>query len=419
MSEADKEKKRRESLPEWDKSRALPPNQEGPSPPEQAMPHPDAGGEGSRNATETAPPRGPNRKERPQTGILTDMLYLDNRYPVLLAGAAEAGKSTIIISLIHAAARAGRGQDRPIDITMSKKFFRKGKEHVEQKDQEQNSALVGKIDAMQDYADLFFQNARIDFVHARKQLDATQLDVPIVIPLDLTFPDLDVQIKLAIIDGRGEWYEPQIGGKDTKRYRDLPEDIHNLLEQYQRAMSFIWVAPTFEEDDLGAARRCDQGLEAALTHYQDCRPSDSCRVDSHLMLLAKWDTLESAESGRYFERLDGRVVVEQLDALYRLSWDKFCNLPIGANSEMRRKFMQYCAWSFLNGRPIPLDPEFEDAYLRYPRTVLNWILSNAFKLEVRRSGELKETLQFAPFPDVMPSNRQYIPLSNRIIRALT
>jgi hypothetical protein len=362
--------------------------------------------------------RSPNRKEKPQTGILTDMLYLDNRYPVLLAGAAESGKSTIIISLIHAAARAGRAKDHPIDVSISSKFFRKGRDHAQQKEQEKDSASIAKIDAMQDYADLFYQNSRIDFVQARTELEATQATVPIVIPLDLTFSDPDIEVRLAIIDGRGELYEPQTGTGE-KRYRELDPDIQNLLEQYQRAMSFVWVAPVFEEDDLNLARRCDQGLEAVLSRYQSCRPADSCKLDSHLMLLSKWDAVEPADNGRHFEQLEGKMVIQYFDELYRLSWDKFRNLPIGANSEFRRKFMQFCAWNFLNGRPIPLEAEFEDAFLRYPRTVLNWLISNALKLEARRGGELEETLQFTPFPDVMPPNTHYVPLSSRFIRALT
>ena len=146
---------------------------------------------------------------------------------------------------------------------------------------------------------------------------------------------------------------------------------------------------------------------------------ESCRLDSHLMLLSKWDSVEPADNGRHFEQLEGKMVIEYFNDLYQLSWDKFRNLPIGGDSESRRKFMQFCAWNFLNGRPIPLEAEFEDAFLRYPRTVLNWIISNVLKLEARKGGELKETLQFIPFPDVMPPDTRYVPLSSRLIRALT
>src|SRR4051812_26436125 len=124
MSGTDKERGA-DRIPSWERSEPELPALEN----EGAVPHapnsaPGGSGGGSPPATPDGPRmKSPNRKERPQTGILTDMLYLDNRYPVLLAGGADAGKSTIIISLIHAAARAGRGKDHPVDVSISSKFF--------------------------------------------------------------------------------------------------------------------------------------------------------------------------------------------------------------------------------------------------------------------------------------------------------
>jgi hypothetical protein len=156
-----------------------------------------------------------------------------------------------------------------------------------------------------------------------------------------------------------------------------------------------------------------------MSRYQDHRPLESCRLDSHIYLLAKWDARSSYDTGEHFESTEGLVVVQYLEERYHLSWDKFRGLPIGADDAERRKFMQYCSWRFQNGRPVKLTPQQQDAFLRYPRTLLNWIVSNAFKVEARRNGRREAVLSFTPFPDVMPPDTRYVPLSTKVLRALT
>ena len=366
-------------------------------------------GFGRSNPTSTPPLA--NEAEQNQTlrpGFLVYMLDRDQRYPILLAGSARSGKSTVIVSLIHAASRSGRDGDAPVDVSFGYSFF----------DIEANESQ-GKARQIKRYAEMFFQRSASDFMLARQHLDATQEDIPVVIPLDFTVRGRDKPLKLAIIDGRGEWYQPNdkpnvAAGETT--FRDFPEDIKNIVEHYDSAISFMWVAPVVEK---GATEIGDLGLLAALSKYQEYRKVASRQLDAHLYLLSKWDAKSSYHTGEYFERVTGQTIVDYVDEYYRASWDKFRNLPLGKNDSERRKFMHYCAWRFQNGLPVPLTPRQLDPFLRYPRTLLNWLLSNASSQAARRDGQLEAIISLAFFPDVMPSDTTFVSLSDRIVRVLT
>ena len=58
-----------------------------------------------------------------------------------------------------------------------------------------------------------------------------------------------------------------------------------------------------------------------------------------------------------------------------------------------------------------------DAYLRYPRTVLNWIYGNARRFELKE-GDRTDHAQLVLFPDVVPRDVRMETVSEWILRAI-
>lgn len=188
-----------------------------------------------------------------------------------------------------------------------------------------------------------------------------------------------------------------------------------MLRNYPRGISIICVAPysrgATDEDNV---QNSDAGLWAALQKYQDLRrESDD---DALLFLFTKWDQVAAPGRAEDFTQLDGERVVEIANERYRRSWNLFRNVRVGGDDWDKRCFMQYSSCKFVEGRPS-IPTYLERDFLRYPRTVLNWIYGNARRFELTRGGHVSE-LPLNLFPDVIPATTKLVPLSERFLRRI-
>jgi hypothetical protein len=323
----------------------------------------------------------------------------DERHPVIIFGSSEAGKSTLIMSIINALEKSGKDGDVGVGVSFGSSFYARRDPQAE---------------TQMDLARLFYDASSTNFIIGREALRRTTVDFPFFIPLDLRIRGSGMKpVKLAFLDGRGEWYEPERGGSAT--FRELQDYIVEVLKNYSRGMSIICVAPySLAAGDEDNVQNSDAGLWAALGRYQELRPDSD--DDALLFLLTKWDQAANPGRAEEFTHLDGDQVVEIAQKRYARSWHYFRNLRVGADDWEKRCFMQYSACRFVEGKPV-IPPDLLDEFLRYPRTVANWIYGNARRFEFSVGRHVAE-LPLNLFPDVVPRTTKMVPLSERFLRRI-
>jgi hypothetical protein len=346
-------------------------------------------------------PRKPSSVYRDPSAAVpgSQRLEEDERHPVVIFGSSKAGKSTLIMSIINALEKSAKDGGVGVNVSFGSSFYAK------------RDAMA---QAQLDIARNFYDAASTNFIIGREALETTQADLPFFIPLDLRIRGSGLRpVKIAIMDGRGEWYEPDKTG--IAPFRDLQKYIVEVLKNYSRGMSIICVAPySLGSTDEDNVQNSDAGLWAALNKYQELRSESD--DDALLFLLTKWDQVASPGKVAEFTHLDGEHVAEIAARRYRRSWNNFLTARVGADDWEKRCFMQYSSCRFVEGRPwIP--PELEDEFLRYPRTVMNWIFGNARRFEFSVGRQVTE-LPLNLFPDVIPRGTKMIPLSERFLRRI-
>jgi hypothetical protein len=346
-------------------------------------------------------PRNPRSVYRDPSAAVpgSQRLEEDERHPVIVFGSSMAGKSTLIMSIINALEKSGKDNSVGVGVSFGSSFYAK-RDPVAQ--------------AQMEIARNFYDAASTNFIIGREALPWTRADFPFFIPLDLRIRGSGLKpVKIAIMDGRGEWYEPDRSG--TATFKELQDYIIEVLRNYSRGMSLICVAPySLGATDEDNVQNSDAGLWDAMNKYQDIRSESD--DDAILFLLTKWDQVASPGKVPEFTRLSGSHVEEIANKRYRRAWNLFRNVKVGADDWEKRCFMQYSSCRFIEGRPwIP--PELEKDFLRYPRTVMNWIYGNARRFEFSLGRHVTE-LPLNLFPDVIPLGTKMIPLSERFLRRL-
>lgn len=323
----------------------------------------------------------------------------DERHPVIVFGSSMSGKSTLIMSMINALEKSGKDGDVGVGVSFGSSFYAK-----------RDSFGQGQLEAARN----FYEAASTNFIIGREALLSTQEKFPFFIPLDLRIRGVSLKpVKIAILDGRGEWYEPVTEGPTP--FRDIQDYIIEVLKNYTRGMSIICVAPvSLDSTDEDNVRNSDAGLWAALQKYQELR-SDS-QDDALLFLLSKWDQLATPGREEEFTKLEGSEVVAVAEKRYTRAWHGFRNLRVGDDDWEKRCFMQFSACRFIEGRPA-IPPDLQNDFLRYPRTVLNWIYGNARRFEFSVGKQVVE-MPLNLFPDVIPKDTRLIPLSERFLRRI-
>ncbi len=328
---------------------------------------------------------------------LAENLVRTERHPVLIFGSSKSGKSSLIMSLIRALQT-----DPDTDIQFGEPVLDQADPRVSEK-----HAIARQFYDWQAYQLDLGQN-----------LKATQGD-PFFIPIDIRPKNSTLPaVKLALLDGRGEGYEPVEDEKAGDLFKALNDDVRGVLETFPYGLTVIFVAPYavgsnyFVETNVS-----NTGLLGALHGYREFRQGRR-KEDFLLFLLSKWDQKASpTDADALFARPRPSDVNRILNDRYQRSWGDFQALPLEGPAFERRAFMQYSSGYFIGDQPRPPPPgELEHEFSRYPRTVLNWLYGNATRLQGRDGSP---TLRRILFEDVIPPDRPRITVTDRIAKLLT
>lgn len=323
----------------------------------------------------------PTRRVSPSIS-LAENLDRTERHPVLIFGSSQAGKSSLILSLI-----LGLQTMRDINVALG-------------------DPILDPSDAR---SRAFHQRAKDTYDRAAYEL-ATGKPVgmttgePFFIPVDVQPRNSGLDpVKFAFLDGRGEDYQPN-EDPNADLFKTLQPEIVDVLSSFPHGISVIYVAPysisdTHDRDTPGS----NFGLLGAMRGYEQLR--ELRRNDFHLFLLTKWDQFSSPMDARpLFGEASADDVDRVLNDRYPNSWGAFQSMPLEGEAHERRAFMQYSSGYFKDGEYREPPHAFKGTFQRYPRTIMNWLYGNATQASAARHTHT-DRLRTALFPDVAAADR--------------
>lgn len=319
---------------------------------------------------------------------IAEALLESGRHPVIVFGGVASGKTMMLVSLIEALNRSAS-----VDVHLGDPILPRGDPRSHQ---------------MHQWARYYFESHSQSMARG-ELLPTTQIDSPTFIPIDIVQINNPAPVRLALLEGRGEWYMPVVGSPATT-FRDFMPDLADVIEKYPDGLSVIWMAPSclFELDE--GTEESDFALVGALAEYRR-RRGRAMSLDSHLFLLAKWDCLSSPLTGENFGTVEDDIVRSTLDARYPNAWPRYQGLALGSAGQ--RFFMQYVS-AYVVENLVRFPPARHRAsFDRYPRTLLNWLYGNATETET--AGMRGRSVLFA---DVLRRPPPRATVIDRVLRFL-
>lgn len=318
---------------------------------------------------------------RPAEMPIAEYLERSGRHPVIVIGAVMAGKSMLLMSLLEALGRSTTANVYLGDPILPRSDPRSAEAHrlaLHYYEDQSRCMAEGRV------------------------APATQLAQPLFIPVDIETRNDRRVVKLALLEGRGEWYHPMPQGSGTM-FPEFRPDLASVLEQHPSGLSVIWVAPCCGDPEL--RHESDFALVGALAEYR--RRRGPRYLDSHLFLLSKWDSFSPPLQGmslgaRPFE------VAEVLANCFPNAWPRYRALALGPG---RRAFMHYSAGLIVEARVRQPPIHLRDTFDRFPRIVLNWLYGNATETDSGGDGQRTRRLLFS---DVLPRRARPAPLLERL-----
>lgn len=322
---------------------------------------------------------------------LAEHLEGSGRHPVIVFGASASGKSMLLTSLVHAL-----NQSPLANVYLGDPIL------------PSDDPLSQHMHQMAGY--LFETNTQ---KMARGELlPTTQMDMPIFIPIDIERRSGGAPVRLALLEGRGEWYM-RVRRDNGISYRDFPPLLSEVIEHYGRPLSVIWVAPFClwqSSDSLDPdIEESDFALVGALAEYR--RRRRTMAHDSHLFVLAKWDICSPPLPGEGFGSVTRGRVASILAERYPNAWPRYQGLPLQRG---HRFFMQYSAGHIVENLFREPPAMHRETFERYPQTILNWLYGNATGSQ-GLGGSPRKVL----FPAIAPPSPSRTSLVDRIARFST
>jgi hypothetical protein len=308
------------------------------------------------------------------TYALGERLINIGRHPVMMFGTTSSGKSSILMSFIN-----NLMSNPEVNIRLGEPIYPVGHPRREE---------------AHNIAQDFFERKAQDFIHGRKLLQTTEAPYPLFVPIDIQRTHDLTPVKLAFLEGKGEWYEPQKQQMGSI-FQDFREEVADVLKFYDGGLSAIFVAPCSDLDNEKRLRDNDVGLLGAINAYRRYRANQD--EDTLLFLMTKWDVQANPLNNPLFGHLTADDVDRALRRQYPDSWPAFQTMPRPLQND-RRYFMQYCAGYLVDeaNRPPPNNERY--VFERYPRTLLNWIFGNATR---KHTGTGRATRERVLFDDVI------------------
>jgi hypothetical protein len=309
------------------------------------------------------------------------------RHPVMMFGTTSSGKSTILMSFI-----SNLMANPEVSITLGEPIY---------PEKSPNRSVAAN------FGHYFFERRAQDFIHGRQILNATELPFPIFLPINIQRVRDESPVRLAFLEGKGEWYEPS-SASEGSIYQDFKDEIADVLKYYDDSLTAIFIAPYSALDDQVRLRQNDIGLMGALNAYRKYRSRQES--DSLLFLLTKWDVHADPINDARFGYLNAADVADVLQQKYPDSWNAFQSMPRSMRND-RRYFMQYCAGYLVEEANRPPPESQRDIFERYPRTLLNWLYGNATRVTSRNGRSSRERVLFS---DVLPRSTVQVRLVERV-----
>lgn len=318
------------------------------------------------------PPDGSGRR-------MADRLREKGFHPVIVLGTTASGKSTLLSSLI------GYLKTEPsASISIGEWIVPPDSPYGEYH--------------LKEYQ-LFFHHSVQNFLngigHAK-----TMLNYPVFIPVVVRPGNGLPDVKFAFLESPGEWYLPK--PETAAFFQPLKQEILDVLFHFPGRLSVLHVAPFTTVDGYGnnltdfdnsqGRSDSDLGLLGAIKSYENVRATP--HKDSHLFLFTKWDLYAKPHAaGEKFSQPDPEELSALLYERFNQSWTAFQSMAIG-DTKGRRSYMQYCAGLISGNEVRRMEDEIRPILQRYPRTVWNWLYTNA----TTKDGQPGQAL----FRDVLP-----------------
>lgn len=316
-------------------------------------------------------------RDEPESGrVLAEHMSEAGYQPIILFGNAASGKTTLILSLLatirtEAQLEAALFLGDPI-LDTSKKY--------------------GSF--LWEQASLFFGLKTQQFLEGTAS-PRTNIELPFFIPL-IFRPSGKPEVRLAFMESNGEWYRTD--RKQNRFFPPLRQQIEEFLRNYAGGILFIHLLPYTQRvlyssgegasNDAADITEASLAVSGALQAYDAVRPDK--RLDSHLMLVTKWDA-HSSEGLDSVEALhdDPEEVAAFVSQRYSQAFISFRGLGLEASNVALNG---YCAGQISGNNVIRAghDSEMREAILRYPIGLWRWIY--------RKTLETNGGVGVDPFP---------------------
>jgi len=305
-------------------------------------------------------------------------------HPVMVVGAQRSGKTMLLASLL---ARAyATKEETSVDLRLGERAL--FPEHHP------------LVDVMWTQTKEFYEGTVNNFANG-ELAPATRFEHPFYIPIEVIPQSPRLKpVRFAFLECRGEVYDPQrqkFASSDRSYFKakELPGVIAGVLLNFTGPLSIIYVAPGWIDTRVDPDR--EQIADLALLHNMERiqgarRACGSGQADRHLYLLSMWDELAGDVSTETFARPDPDQIETILGERFPKSWKKYTShRAVGTGNS--HTHMQYSVGPIVKLHEASVTEmgqvptELWPVLNRYPRTVLNWLYTNA-------SGEVL-------FPDVV------------------
>lgn len=322
--------------------------------------------------------------KRQAARVLSERLIKQGYHPVLVFGAASSGKTMMLLSLMR---YLSANPENDVTISPGDGIIPSSYPDAETRNEDGHR---------------YFNEYLAEF-RSGKVPEKSQQDLPFFVPLHLSVPKFGSSessyVKLAFLEGQGEWYE--MDGPASK-FPTFKEEIENILKFHtEKGVSIIFVAPTFSSQEGNTepapTQRVNDSIFGLINEVAKHRSPNE--LDAELFLLSKWDTtfredlVTEGLAGDLYDGVASHIFGKR--GHYREAWAAYVNR---AGVKGSRSFMAHASCR-VRGSDIVFDAKYQYAFDHFNRTLANWIFGNATQSLTGQREQL--------FPDVIVSGRNW------------
>jgi hypothetical protein len=319
---------------------------------------------------------------------LAQSLRENGYHPIILFGTTASGKTSLLLSLFSTLKSEPRLRT---DIRLCANFLGP------------NQSLGPELHKK---AKALFENGTQAFI-AGEKIPPTPVELPFFVPVEIQPKDKPAQ-KFAFLESAGEFYQTTRKQADSflnreDLYKPLNDQIESFLSQYDRSVSFLYLAPyTHGEvyDDSGSGfvdeerHNSSLAIGKVIETYERLR-YDYRTIDNHLMLVTKWDarsklnknTVESMKENR-------RELIKFCHEHYGLALTRYQSLP--GRPQINAYSSGKIGKTGLQKQSYGSDTRM--VLMGYPAKLWGWLYTNARRDQDQRSIPLFPVPPKQPLP---------------------